>query len=220
MGYKYDLTGKTVGKLKIIRQCSKEERPTQNHGNYWLCECACGNECKVPTTYLTGNGNYTQYSCGCDRKKRAFQASTDLDVPDEYLEKYNQNPGDFEKFLLLHKALVRTSGNNINYYKNHLDEYQQIIEFFWNDKQFNQLYQFWKSRDKENNTFYDWAKPSLDHIIPSSRGGLNVLSNFQFLTTFENLAKRDMTMEEWINFKQQTHTTSDYFVENIIKEEG
>ena len=69
----------------------------------------------------------------------------------------------------------------------------------------------------EDETFYDWAKPSLDHIIPSSKGGSNTLDNFQFLTTFENLAKRDMTMDEWKNFKQKTNTTSDYFIENIMK---
>lgn len=217
MAAKYNLIGKRVGKLSIIRKCEINERPTQNHGNYWLCKCDCGNECKVPTSYLTGNGNYTQYSCGCDRKKRAFQASTELGVPDDYLEKYNKSQGDFEKFLLLHKSLVRASGNNAKYYSNHIQEYKDFIDFFWDDNQFNCIYNFWKSHAKENNTFYDWAKPSLDHIVPSSRGGLNQLSNFQFLTTFENLSKRDMTMEEWNNFKLRTNTKSDYFIDNIMK---
>lgn len=220
MAFKYNLEGKRVGKLTVIRKCEVDERPTQNHGNYWICKCDCGNECKVPTTYLTGNSNYTQYSCGCDRKKRAFQASTDLNIPDEYLEKYNKNQGGFEKFLLLHKAAVTASGNNAKYYNEHIDEYKDFIEFFWSDEQFNLVYNFWKEHEKADKTFYDWAKPSLDHIVPSSRGGENILSNFQFLTTFENLAKRDMTMEEWINFKNRTHTASDYFIENIIGREG
>jgi hypothetical protein len=63
---------------------------------------------KVPTTYLTGNSNYTQTSCGCDRKKKAFQATSYIDISDEYLDFYE----DFEKFLLIHKALIRTSGND------------------------------------------------------------------------------------------------------------
>ncbi len=58
-------------------------------------------------------------------------------------------------------------------------------------------------------------KPSIDHIIPKSRGGSNDKENLQFLTLFENLAKRDMTQEEWNNFKKNTHTQSDYFIENI-----
>ena len=68
---------------------------------------------------------------------------------------------------------------------------------------------------EKNNTFYDWAKPSLDHIIPWSRDGRNEKENLHFLTVFENLAKRDMTLDEWTAFKIKTNTTSDYFVERI-----
>lgn len=213
MAKKYDLQNKTIGKLTVLSLVPKGERPTQNHGNYWLCQCECGNLVKVPTTYLTGNSNYTQTSCGCDRKKKAFQATSYIDISDEYLDFYE----DFEKFLLIHKALIRTSGNDGQYYKNNNDEYKIIIDYFYNDPQFNAIYNFWLSHKLENETFYDWAKPSLDHIIPSSKGGTNTLDNFQFLTTFENLAKRDMTMTEWKNFKQKTNTTSDYFIENIMK---
>lgn len=213
MAKKYDLQNKTIGKLTVLSLVPKGERPTQNHGNYWLCQCECGNLVKVPTTYLTGNSNYTQTSCGCDRKKKAFQATSYIDISDEYLDCYE----DFEKFLLIHKALIRTSGNDGQYYKNNNDEYKIIIDYFYNDPQFNAIYNFWLSHKLENETFYDWAKPSLDHIIPSSKGGTNTLDNFQFLTTFENLAKRDMTMTEWENFKQKTNTTSSYFIENIMK---
>ena len=217
MAKKYDLTGKQVGKLKILSLIPINERPTKNHGNYWLCQCECGNQVKVPTSYLTGNGNYLQTSCGCDRKKKAFQSTSYVNVSNEFLEKYKEN---FEKFLLIHKALIRTSGNDGQYYKDNPIIYEQIIDYFWEDKQFNLIYNFWKNNQFKNYTFYDWAKPSLDHIVPSSKGGKNILENFQFLTTFENLAKRDMTMEEWNNFKKNTHTTSDYFIESIIEKEG
>ena len=210
----YDLTNKRVGKLRVLSKVPIEERPTQNHGNYWFCICDCGNTCKVPTTYLTGNSNYTQTSCGCDRKKKAFQATSYIDVSDEFLNQYQ----DFEKFLLIHKALIRTSGNDGQYYKNNFLEYKTIIDYFYNDDQFNAIYDFWLQHQLEHSTFYDWAKPSLDHIVPISKGGTNTLNNFQFLTTFENLAKRDMTMIEWIDFKQQTNTCSDYFIESIMKE--
>lgn len=214
MARKYDLTGKNVGKLKVLSLVPIEERPTHNHGNYWLCECECGNLVKVPTTYLTGNSNYTQTSCGCERKQRAFQASTKIEVSDIFLDKYKDN---FEKFLFIHHSIVNTSGNNSLYYKEHQDEYEEIINYFWSDKQFNILYNLWIYNKNQNNTYYDWLKPSLDHIVPSSKGGLNKLSNFQFLTTFENLAKRDMTMEEWNQFKKDTNTQSDYFIDNIMK---
>ena len=214
MATKYDLTGKRVGKLVIQRICTVDERPTKNHGNYWLCKCDCGNECKVPTTYLTGNSNYTQTSCGCDRKKKAFAATSYVNVSDEYLEKFNKQ--DFEKYLLLHKAFIRTTTHDLQYYNSHLEEYMLLIEHFWEDEQFNRVYNFWKKCSIEQVTFYDWAKPSLDHIVPLSKGGKDDLSNYQFLTTFENLSKRDMTMDEWNKFKRDTNTKSDYFIESIM----
>ena len=35
------------------------------------------------------------------------------------------------------------------------------------------------------------------------------------LSYFENLAKRDMTLEEWNDFKIKTNTSSNYFIEKI-----
>lgn len=216
MAKKYDLTNKKIGKLTVLKICPVNERPTQTHGNYWICQCECGNICKVPTSYLSGNGKYTQTSCGCDRKKKAFQTTSYINVDEDFLEKYNKE--DFEKFLLIHKALNRTTNKDLAYYNNHLDEYKQTIDYFWNDNQFNKIYNFWQKNKQKHPTFYDWSKPSLDHIIPLSRGGADELSNYQFLTTFENLAKRDMTMEEWNKFKIETNTTSDYFIESIVKD--
>lgn len=213
MAYKYDLVNKRVGKLVVLSLVPPEERPTKNHGNYWLCRCDCGNLCKVPTTYLTGNSNYTQTSCGCERKKRAFQATAYVKTEDDFLNTYK----DFEKFLFIHKSLIRTSGNDGQFYKDNINTYKNIIDYFYNDLQFNAVYNFWQKHKLENPTFYDFAKPSLDHIIPISKGGLNQLDNFQFLTTFENLSKRDMTMIEWNEFKEKTNTHSDYFIENIMK---
>ncbi len=216
MATKYDLTDKQIGKLKVIRLCSIKERPTQTHGNYWLCKCDCGNYCKVPTSYLTGNGNYTQTSCGCDRKKKAFQATTYIEVGEDFLNEFKE---DFEKYLFLHKAL-RITHRDLFYYNNHIEEYKTIIRYFWQDEQFNKVYQFWNNNKNKNKTFYDWAKPSLDHIIPVSKGGEEKLENYQFLTVYENFSKRDMTMEEWNDFKIKTNTTSDYFIDKIMNSEG
>lgn len=48
----------------------------------------------------------------------------------------------------------------------------------------------------------DLSKPKtyqFDHIIPRSRGGSNELDNLGLCTTQVNLAKRDLTAEEFIN---------------------
>lgn len=210
MAYKYNLENKKVGKLLIKNLVPKEERPTQTHGNYWLCLCDCGNEVMVPTSYLTGNGNYTQTSCGCDRKKQAFLKTTKLEISEDFINQFE----DLEKYLFLHKQLTLISGKTAETYT--LQEYQEDILYFYNNIQFNKVYEFWQNHKKEEKTFYDLAKPSLDHIIPKSRGGSNKKENLQFLTVFENLAKRDMTQEEWNNFKEKTKTSSQYFIEDIM----
>lgn len=146
-------------------------------------------------------------SCGCLRKLDAFLATTYInDLTEEYLYQFD----DFDKFLLIHHSIRQ----NIPITELDINTYKTIIEYFYNQEQFNLIYNFWKSQEKTN-TFYDWAKPSLDHITPKSKGGSNNYTNWQFLTVFENLSKRDMTMDEWNNFKKITNTHSDYYLENI-----
>lgn len=164
----------------------------------------------VPTSYLSGKGNYTQTSCGCDRKIKAFLSSCKMNINEDFLNSFS----DFEKFLFLHKQLTLVSGKTPTTYD--IEEYKEDIKYFYYQEQFNKIYNFWLEQDKTN-TFYDWAKPSLDHIIPKSKNGSNKKENLQFLTVFENLAKRDMTQEEWECFKKKTNTHSDYFVESIMK---
>ena len=123
----------------------------------------------------------------------------------------------FEKFLFIHRSITRTLNlSNID-----LTKYTDYIEYFY----FRQInYACPYIFHTEIPHLYlrliiqtDLAKPSIDHIIPKSRGGTNDLNNIQFLTVFENLAKRDMTMQEWEEFKLKTNTHSQYFIEEIIK---
>ena len=46
-----------------------------------------------------------------------------------------------------------------------------------------------------------YKKPSLDHIVPKSKGGTNDIENLQFLSWFENRCKNDMSKEDWNNLK-------------------
>jgi len=211
-----DFIGKTKGYLYIKGIVPVEERNQEYLGTMMYCDCLrCGKKnIQVRFTYLSDNGNYHQYGCGCERKERAFLASARKGLTSELLFSYKD---DFEKFLFIHKALV---GNTDKYYTTcAIEEYIQTIDYFYNNEQFNQLYLF-LGKNKKENTFYDWGKPSLDHIIPKSKGGGHNKENLQFLTVFENLAKRNMTWAEWENFKEKTHITSDYFIENIITKKG
>lgn len=202
-----DITGQRFGRLTAIKLIPREERTWSNKERAWLCKCDCGNEIIVRQRNLRG-ARMTQ-SCGCVRKIEAFIATNGIHgIEREYLESFD----NFDKFLFIHKAIRSTVGIELL----SKEQYKEYINYFYFNNQFNMVYNFWKKQER-NNTFYDWAKPSLDHIIPQSRGGGNEKENLHFLTVFENLAKRDMTLEEWTAFKNKTNTTSDYFIERIME---
>lgn len=205
--------GRTKGYLFIKGIVPKNEYRAQYQGTMMYCDClACGaKNVQVRFTYLSDNGNYDQLTCGCGRKRRAFLASSRPDIGEDFLLNFD----DFDKFLFVHKMLTHITDN---YYgaKCDLEEYKNALKYFYYNDQFNKVYTFWQQQEDQLNTFYDMAKPSLDHIIPLSRGGTSKIDNLQVLTVFENLAKRDMTMDEWQNFKQKTNTHSMYFIEEVI----
>ena len=204
-----DITGQRFGRLTAIKLIPKEERTWSNKERAWLCKCDCGNEIIVRQRSLR-SARMTK-SCGCLRKIDAFLATTTVkDLTEEYLLKFN----DFDKFLFIHRSITHT----INLINIDISNYKEYIEYFYYQNQFNKLYSFWKKQERLN-VFYDWAKPSIDHIIPKAKGGTNELNNLQFLTTFENLSKRGMTMEEWNNFKKITNTHSNYFIEEVMSNE-
>ena len=73
-----------------------------------------------------------------------------------------------------------------------------IIDYFWSDTQFNKIYSFWKNNENNNNTFFDWSKPSLDHIIPVSKGGTNDFSNVFCSCHICNTIKHDIYPEDFM----------------------
>lgn len=215
-----DYIGKTVGNLLITGIVPKEDYKYPYKGTLMYCTCLlCGKEnVQVRFSYLTPNGNYFQDNCGCigefNRKSKQFIKTTNVKVEEKFLEKYKDN---FEDYLFVHKLLTH-AGFKKGQTESSLCEYYEAIDKILNDKQFKAVYWFWNQHKGEKNTFYDWAKPSIDHILPKSKGGKNDISNFQILTVFENLAKRDKTQEEWEDFKKRSHTESDYFIESILEE--
>lgn len=105
---------------------------------------------------------------------------------------------DYEKLKLLNYSIRK--------YRKEFDDVKYInyLDKFWNCEQFNKIYNKWLYSGKSK-----WLKPSIDHIIPSSIGGNYDLDNLQFLSWFENRAKIDMSMDEWMIIK---NNIKDYLI--------
>lgn len=85
------------------------------------------------------------------------------------------------------------------------EEKTNFISKFYYDKNFNYFY------DKYLETGDKFLRPSLDHKMPRSKGGDNSLENLQFISYLENIAKSDMTLEEWNKTK---NNLDKYFIKS------
>jgi len=124
-----------------------------------------------------------------------MKAHLKYDVTYEWLNSFE----DVQKLKYLNNSIKRK--RDYNGFTSEI--YVNFIEKFYNDKKFNNLYIKWiTNKDK-------WIKPSLDHIIPKSKGGsLFDLNNLQFISWFENRSKVDINQNEWNKLKININ---DYF---------
>lgn len=133
-----------------------------------------------------------------DANRKNMASHFHFDIILEELDKYE----DFEKLKFLNRIISRHrkyfSGKN-----SHLE----FLDKFYFCPYFNLIYDNWISSGKNK-----WLIPSIEHILPKSKGGDWSINNLCFLTWFENRAKAEMSLDEWTIFKQQTNTSSDLFV--------
>ena len=124
--------GKIHNFLYITGIVPKEEKRENYKGTLMYCDCLkCGKKhFQVRFSYLTSNGNYSQTSCGCDRKEKAFLSSNiRKDITSELLFTFLD---DFDKYLFIHKALIH---NTEGYYIDcSIEEYLTTVSYFYNDE--------------------------------------------------------------------------------------
>lgn len=107
---------------------------------------------------------------------------------------------DIDKLMILNRVLSkRRNSAGLS-----MAGYIEFINKFYFDEQFNAIYSKWLEKGKQK-----YFKPSLDHIVPRSKGGSTKIDNLQFLTWFENRCKNDMSMLEWEEMKRNI---TDYFI--------
>lgn len=76
-----DLTGKTYGRLTVLR---KDTARITNSGSYWICQCSCG---KVKSIKSSSLRRGEIQSCGCLRNEKTKKAKEDLGLVDNLVGK-------------------------------------------------------------------------------------------------------------------------------------
>ena len=108
-----------------------------------------------------------------------------FDVSYEYLMQYS----DIDKLSMLNQLIT----NRDNRYSFNTDTYLKYLEKFYHCERFEKIYRLWLANDKE-----PLRRPSIDHIVPKSKGGkLNCIDNMQIITWFANRAKGNCLPEYW-----------------------
>lgn len=119
-----DLTGKRFGKLVVLKEDGFITGTNGKRRRLWLCQCDCGNQCRVQHQYLTYGDTS---SCGCINSKgnmtihrlltlKGIKFSTEYVFPDLY--------GDYERQLRFDFALLDNDENLLG-----LIEYQGDIHY-------------------------------------------------------------------------------------------
>lgn len=123
-----------------------------------------------------------------EAKYKNMVAHIQWDVDLVFLKQFD----DIEKLKCLNRMLSRDRVSK-NFDTN---KYKQFIKKFYNDENFNKQFEYYLTSKNK------WDMPSLDHIIPISKGGTWDLNNLQIISWFENRAKCDMNNEE---FEEKIH---------------
>ena len=104
-----DLTGKTFGKLIVVRVALPEEingKKSNKERIHWLCQCECGNQKIIAGNSLrTGNSN----SCGCIHKERSKRGRRYGEASfNKVYDSYERHAKKENRIFKLHKSEFKT----------------------------------------------------------------------------------------------------------------
>jgi 5-methylcytosine-specific restriction endonuclease McrA len=120
---------------------------------------------------------------GINKKRSNGLNCLKYEIELDWIDKFN----DINKIQLLNRMRKRIILNE--------EQYKKYIEYYYYDDYFNKLYILWCNG-------YDYLKPSLDHIVPISKGGKNNLQNLQIISWIENYMKSNIDNNIWEKMKK------------------
>ncbi len=172
-----DLTGRTFGRLTVLRRGEDYVSPKGYHLRRWICRCFCGNQTLVQGCALT---NGTTKSCGCLHIESARQAG--------------RNMARENRYELREDCVVGYTANNEPFYFDQ-EFYNLVKSYSWYKVNNGYI----ATRDKNNN-----GKLVLLHrLITNADDGLvvdhinhkpedNRLSNLRIVTQSQNMQNTRM----------------------------
>jgi hypothetical protein len=107
-----DMIGKESGYLKVIKYAGKDKW----RGAHWLCQCKCGNECKIKGSEIRSG---SRVSCGCKAEARIDEVGVNR-IYSNYKRKaglrkieFDLSKDDFKKLIKSNCTYCGTEPHNI-----------------------------------------------------------------------------------------------------------
>lgn len=175
-----DLIGMTFGRLTVVERTDDYISPSGVHMVRWLCNCECGNNCKVTTHDLTRTDRTPVRSCGCLARELTSIRT----------KKYNEfdTSGEYG---------IGKSGNTDDLFYFELSDFDKIKDIYWTVHNVNGTNTISGHHPDSNKTVYMHVQlgfKGYDHI---DRNELNNLhNNLRPCTHQENCCNRERSKKK------------------------